>query len=367
MRIAITRAVSAFDLDGINFFIWELADEFIRRGHEVYVISGCDGYSEGISKMFGIDENPTTLVLKRRSISSGWAPLLWLFKGFHVLAEVAPDMLICNGAVPVCHKFFKVVVCHDLEFRERFQRWYSTFVYKMFDKVVTTSIELRDSLPYKLRVKPSNVSLIPICVRTQKYKPLNLENRENAILHVGTWSDKNLETTVNAFRLVSQKDPTIKLYVAGDIHLAHVILSRFKQEVTKRVICIGKASKKELRNIYSRVRVTCVPSTYRVPVLSPTVLESLASGTPVIGSSLGISRDLLINDYNGFRIDAKDAVSIAKKISILTRNDEMWKRMSENSLQLVKSFDTSVVAKKYIELYETSTAFSSRKLNVNRQ
>lgn len=366
MRIAITRAGSAFGLDGINFFIWELADEFIRRGHEVYVISGCDGHGEDIGKMFGIYENPTILVLKEHT-SLGWTPLPWLYKGLHVLAKVAPDMLICNGAVPVCHKFFKAVVCHDLEFRQRFQRWYSVLVYKMFDKVVTTSIELRDSLPYELRLKPSNVSLIPICVPTQKYQPLNLENRENAILHVGTWSDKNLETTLRAFTLVSQKDPTIKLYVAGDIRFAHATLSRFKQEVTKRVVCLGKTSKTELKEIYSRVRVTCAPSIYRVPVLSPTVLESLASGTPVIGSSSGISRDLLINDFNGFRIGPRDAVSIAKKVSVLTRNDELWKRMSENSLHLVKSFDTTVVARKYIELYETWSASPSCKLNVNRQ
>jgi len=64
------------------------------------------------------------------------------------------------------------------------------------------------------------------------------------------------------------------------------------------------------------VRVLCVPSRYVVPVASPTVLESFAAGTPVVGST-GISRDLLSPGVNGYRCDPGNEVEIAASIEAL--------------------------------------------------
>jgi glycosyltransferase involved in cell wall biosynthesis len=347
--------VSAFSVDGINFFIWELAEGLIRQGHEVYVVSGGDANREKIKEMFEVSQVPIVVTLSKgmNLIQRNRLILSWFWRGSRVLSDIAPDLLICNGAVPLCNRTLKFCVCHDLEFRESFQKKYAVLIYRSFDKTVATSTELTQNAPYELKLRSSKVTRIPVCVGVQKYIALAYDKREHALLHVGTWIDKNLSTTVNAFRMIAQSDAQIKLYIVGNLWgLAKAILSQVEERISERIVCLGNISKKELKALYSRVKVTCVPSLYRVPVLSPTVLESLATGTPVIGSSSGISRDILIDGYNGFRVDSQDSISMAQKISILTTNPELWKKMSKNALTLVKSFDTPVVANKYIQLYE---------------
>jgi glycosyltransferase involved in cell wall biosynthesis len=194
---------------------------------------------------------------------------------------------------------------------------------------------------------------ITICIGTEKYYSTDIDEREHAILHVGTWSDKNLATTVDAFRIASQNDPQLRLYIVGDMNwsLPQSVISRVEQKTKKRITCLGQISREELKKLVSKVKATCVPSTYKVPVLSPTVLESLASGTPVIGSSSGISRDILIHHYNGFRVNPVDSSKMADTISMLTKDNELLETLSKNALNLIKSFDSSVVAREYINLY----------------
>lgn len=355
MRIAIGRAESAFSIDGINFFIWELAEALMSQGHEVFVISGCEDYSADVHEVFEIDKTPTTVIVNRKIHRNENMKIIlsWLCRGSRILNKISPDMLICNGVVPLFSPIVKMAVCHDLEFRGPFQRQYSMCLFNTFDKVAVTSTELRSRATFELGLNPSKIARIPVCVGTRKYHSTDINEREHAILHVGTWIDKNLKTTVDAFRMLSKNDPQMKLYIVGDMNwsLPQKIVSTVEQKTREKIICLGQISREQMKKLISKVKVTCVPSTYRVPVLSPTVLESLASGTPVIGSSTGISCDILINERNGFRVNPLDAVSMAQKISILTKNDELWNAQSGNALTIIRSFDSSVVAKEYIRLY----------------
>ncbi|MCJ7632029.1 glycosyltransferase, partial [Candidatus Bathyarchaeota archaeon] len=160
--------------------------------------------------------------------------------------------------------------------------------------------------------------------------------------------------TLKAFSILAKMDPAIKLYIVGSLsERPKRLLSKVKEEFSRRIICLGHVSKTDLRDLYSRVKVTSVPSIYQVPVLSPTVLESLASGTPVIGGSTAISCDLLVDNYNGFRVHPNDFNTLAKRISILTENKELWDKLSVNARSIAENFDASAVSKKYVDLYRT--------------
>lgn len=374
MKIVITQVGSALNVAGIPVFIFELSNALIRDGHEVYVISGREvpKTQTDLRKMFDIERLPRIVTLQRsqtetysHKLDRGTMKeiLLWLSRGHSLLKTIAPDMLIVNGAVLLYSSAFKVAVCHDLEFRRSYaQKLYNRVLYQTFDIVAATSTELAQVAPVELGLKCKKVMTIPTCIDTHKYTALAEERREHAILHVGTWVDKNLETTVRAFCKLVKTDPAIKLYIVGDLwKRPKNMLSKVREEFSKRIRCVGKISKMELRDLYSRVKVTSVPSVYRVPVLSPTVLESLASGTPVVGGSTAISRDLLVDGYNGFRVYPTDFKTVSERISILTTNKELWNRLSANARSVVKDFDASVVARRYIELYESFRKSHSKK------
>ena len=363
------QAGSALFPGGIPVFIFELSNALIQDGNEVHVITGREVSKTltSIREIFDVERLSKIVPLKRIQ-KEFWSPrlnmgtlnelLLWLLQGSKLLKTIEPDMIIINGAVPIRSSAFKVAVCHDLEFRNtRFQallKLYDNILYRTYDKVATTSTELSQAAPEALGVNPNKIVIMPVCIGIQKYHVLPLERREHAILHVGTWNDKNLDSTVKAFCKLAKTDPTIKLYIVGSLWEGpKKILSQVKEEFSRRICCLGHISKADLRDLYSRVKVASVPSIYKVPVLSPTVLESLASGTPVIGGSTAISRDLLIDKYNGFRVHPRDFNTLAERISLLTGNVELWDKFSKNARSIAENFDASAIAKKYTELYRT--------------
>jgi glycosyltransferase involved in cell wall biosynthesis len=370
MRIAITQIRSALKEGGVPTLIFELSNALIRDGHEVYLVSGRDmpKTETALRAMFDVERLPIIIPLQRSLTEPCGAPKLdvetaidlslWLSQGSHLLRTIAPDMIIINGAAPIRSSAFKVAVCHDLEFRVRvgpfasLHKLFAKAIYRTFDKVVATSTELAKLVPNQLGIKSEKVITIPVCIDTRKYVVLSHEQREHAILHVGTWTDKNLGTTVKAFCKLAKIDSALKLYVVGNLwKWPKSILCKVKEEFRKRIYCVGKISKMELKYLSSRVKVTSVPSIYRVPVLSPTVLESLASGTPVVGGSTAISRDLLVDGYNGFTVYPTDFNTLSDRIALLTRNAELWNRLSANARSVAQNFDASVVGRKYVRLY----------------
>jgi glycosyltransferase involved in cell wall biosynthesis len=369
MNIVITQIGSALNEGGISTFIFELSNALIRDGHKVYLVSGREVPKTEIAlkAMFDVERLPVIIPLQRSSaetyslklnVEMAKELLLWSYQGSHLIRNITPDMIIVNGIIPLRSSNFKVVVCHDLERRAHegptvLRKLYDKALYRMFDKVVAPSTEVAKFAPNQLGIKSEKVITIPICIDTRKYTVSLHEQREHAILHVGTWIDKNLVTTVKAFCKLAKTDPELKLYVVGDLwEWPKSILCKVKEEFSKKIYCVGKISKMELKSLYSRVKVTSVPSSYRVPVLSPTALESLASGTPVVGGSTAISRDLLVDEYNGFTVYPTDFNALSEKIALLTRNADLWKTLSANARSSAQSFDASIVGRKYIRLHD---------------
>jgi glycosyltransferase involved in cell wall biosynthesis len=372
MKIVITRFGDFLVADGINLFIFELSDALIRLGQEVYVISGCSDnipwkgnvaiFEKAVKEIFSVTGVPEPISLSyrlhttSRYSSSIEENLLFTSKGSIIVSKLSPDMVIFNGATTMFCPFFKVAVGHDLQFRYRIVKQYDRFVYRMFNRIVAASTEIKHGLTSQLRIPAAGISVIPICIDTSRFSPKSRNKRRHAILHIGTRPEKRPDITVEAFEKIAQNDPEIELIIAGQIDpRVPPLLSQIKQKsetVRKRISFVGRVSKEELAELYSSVEATCVPSDYVVPVCSPTVIESLASGTPVVGSLSAISQDILIDGETGFRVQFGDVAMFAAKLSSLINNDDLWRRMSQKAIGISQRCDKMKVAQAYLSLHE---------------
>jgi glycosyltransferase involved in cell wall biosynthesis len=367
MKMVITRSGDSLIVDGINVFIYELSDALIHLGHEVYLVSGFTSnipageatsrFEKAVKRLFSVEAVPTHI-----SLSSdlhwkfGYAQLveeslLFTFKGQRVIKEISPSMVIVNGATAMFCPYFKVIVNHDMEFR--FSKYYNRIVYRTFDKVVATSSELKQELTRQLHLPDANIAVLPICIDTSKFSPRAMHDRTHAILHVGPRFDKRPDITIDAFEKIAESDPRLKLFIVGSFDTS--LLSRIqkiKKSTRERIILLGRISKEKLAELYSQAKVTCVPSNYRFPVCSPTALESLAAGTPVVGSLSAISQDLLIDGYDGFRVQPNNAAMFASRLQLLLNGEDLWSRMSRNALEVAKRYDKRTVAHDYVSLYK---------------
>ena len=123
-----------------------------------------------------------------------------------------------------------------------------------------------------------------------------IADRRPVILHVGTADYKNPGASLRAFA-AARLDEACELVITGrptEALEAEVAALPIKSQ--GRVRLVGHVPTEAFLELLGTCMLFVVPSTYRTPVFSPTVLEAFAAGTPVIASS--VSADL-INGRNG--------------------------------------------------------------------
>ena len=105
-----------------------------------------------------------------------------------------------------------------------------------------------------------------------------------------------------------------------------------------------------LVTLYSACDVMVVPSLQEN--LSNAIMESLSCGTPVVGFDVGGNRDLISHKQNGYLAKAFDIDDLKDGIEwVLSHND--YEMLCQNAREKVlKEFDSKIVARRYIKLYE---------------
>jgi len=357
MKIVLIKREPVDIPDGIGIFIYSLAEKLLNQGHEVTVACGTYADPAKIQQCFQLDRYPALLSLGiPRDSTRARHAATWLLKGRSTVHQLNPDLIVVNGALPLRFLAPTCIVSHDLE--KRFSPFgllrvgYKRYAYRQADHLVATCTELKTALARELRIDPARIRVIPTCVNTNAYVKNPLSGRENAILHMGTADYKNPLATIQSFALVGVEG--VRLYITGPTcpRVASCLVS-LKPSIRKRVHLLGYLPARKLKEILSSVKVVAVPSNYFVPVASPTVLESFASGTPVVASP-SITRDLLRDGLTGYIRRSDDFTGIAEAFERLLEDENVWGTMSCQALETVERFSTTRVAQSYLSLLEGS-------------
>ncbi len=105
-----------------------------------------------------------------------------------------------------------------------------------------------------------------------------------------------------------------------------------------------------LVTLYSAVDVMIVPSLQEN--LSNAIMESLACGTPVVGFDIGGNSDMIEHKINGYLAKSFDTIDLANGIDWILENKNYESLAKSAREKILKTFDSKVVAQKYIELYK---------------
>ena len=102
--------------------------------------------------------------------------------------------------------------------------------------------------------------------------------------------------------------------------------------------------------MYNVADVMIVPSLQEN--LANSIVESLACGIPVVAFDIGGNKDMIDHMENGYLAKAKNSEDMSNGIKWVIENKNYLK-LSENARKkVINIFDSKVVAKKYIGLYE---------------
>lgn len=77
------------------------------------------------------------------------------------------------------------------------------------------------------------------------------------------------------------------------------------------------------------------------------LVESLASGVPLISTKAGMAQDIIVDGENGFLCDVDDVDKIVEKSIRIIENVASTEKMIQNGLRIVQQFSWQNIAQKY--------------------
>ncbi len=160
--------------------------------------------------------------------------------------------------------------------------------------------------------------------------------------------------------LVRALGPTTSLRIVGPAYddAYHAVLQRLA--AGKNVTFVPPLPGDQVVHEYRHARVAVLPAVTHGEHGAPTpgdlfplsVLEALASGTPVVASDVGGLSEMIADGVNGFLVPAGDPEALRERIDQLLRDAALWRRMSLAARESVlERFTWERVAERCLDAY----------------
>lgn len=215
------------------------------------------------------------------------------------------------------------------------------------------------------------ITIIPCGFNPHEFYPLdrllarmvlNLNPDENIILQLGRMVPrKGVDNVVRALSIVRKMGVSPRLVVVGgetenpdsELNAEIVRLKEIARAegVTDALVFAGQKSREMLKYYYSAADIFITTPWYEPFGITP--LESMACGTPVIGSNVGGIKYSVEDGKTGFLVPPNDPEPLAVKIYEMITDQALLGRMQRNAVRRVNSlFTWSKVSSMIASLYE---------------
>lgn len=187
-------------------------------------------------------------------------------------------------------------------------------------------------------------------VNLEEYKLLDYPNGDTIdfIFVARVMKEKGIDQYLEAAKYIRKKYPQTRFHVCGFCEENYKgILKQLNDDGT--IIYHGQVD--NMIDIY-RIAACTVHPTYYPEGLSNVLLESAASGRPIITTNRSGCREVVENGVNGFFVRERDSKDLQDKIDdFVTMIFEERERMGMEGRRIVSTFfDRKIVCDKYIEV-----------------
>ena len=172
-----------------------------------------------------------------------------------------------------------------------------------------------------------------------EFQPLNYIKRQEFLLSVSDiYIQKNIHTLISAFSLVREKNPGLKLKLAGKAidqgYQAEINEAIYSANLESAVELIGEQTTKKLVHLYQSCALFIFPST--VETFGNPLVEAMACGTPIASSNTAAMPEILGDAATYF--DPLDVKDMANTIISILENKNERQRLGALALERAKLF-----------------------------
>lgn len=228
-------------------------------------------------------------------------------------------------------------------------------------KVICCSRYMREELRYVFQVPDEKIVVIPNGIRPEAYKPNGApildknfyDSQEKILFYIGRLvPEKGVQILLDAAPSVFERFPRAKIVIAGTGPFEDYLRTKTREMgMEDKVHFWGYIDDATRNELYSCASAAVFPSLYEP--FGIVALEAMASGTPVIVSSVGGMDEIVQHEVDGLKVYPGNPRSLSDQICRLLENEELAKSLARKAYhKAVKEYSWDSIALKTREIYE---------------
>lgn len=229
--------------------------------------------------------------------------------------------------------------------------------------------------------RPEKIWIIPCGFSSKEFYPIdkaearrivNLPDNEKIILQLGRMVPrKGIDNVISALGELKNDHNNLRLVIVGGDsdspdplccpEIARLQKIAEEKGVASRITFTGRKQRQQLKYYYAAADVFVTTPWYEPFGITP--LESMACGTPVIGSEVGGIKYTVKEGKTGFLVPPHNPAALADKLKTLIYDEQLLSAMQKNCLKHVnKYFTWKGVANMCDQLYAHTAAVHQQEL-----
>jgi glycosyltransferase involved in cell wall biosynthesis len=162
---------------------------------------------------------------------------------------------------------------------------------------------------------------------------------------------KGLETLVRAIALLP-KSPAVHIRLVGEDWGGTEWLRSQAQRlgVSDRVTFVGKLSRADLLQEYSRAQFFVLPSVFEP--FGIVLLEAMAASLPVVASRVGGIPEIVEDGRTGLLVEQGNPAALAEGLRRLCRDESLRRSMARAARERVTIYDWDLIVPRILSLYK---------------
>ncbi|AFV24613.1 phosphatidylinositol glycan-class A [Methanolobus psychrophilus R15] len=373
MNICVITSAKFPPEEGIGNYIYNMSQQFIRKGHKVTVITRGGIHRTQKEEFHGIELYRVPFVLAypihvhihglflRKLLKS----IEQKFDVVHVHTPLPP---LINSKLPSLLTFHspmlkgaEVIKIQDLfSLATNFQAKFISYPLekRLIEKsnlVTAVSKRVADELEdYGLKVNEIHITSngVDETVFLPAYR--SKVNRKY-VLYTGRISyGKGLSELIECAKNICDSRDDIDFILAGDGPL----LEELQKKVTnsglqERIRFLGRVSRQNIVELYRNATIFAFPSYYEG--LPGSLLEAMSCELSIVATEVPGNIDLIDHNVNGILVPSKDSVALADSILVLLEQEELCEKLGKEARKKVmQEFTWNAISDNILNCYEST-------------
>ncbi|MFM8520857.1 MAG: glycosyltransferase family 4 protein [Acidimicrobiaceae bacterium] len=351
LRIGLISPYSLTIPGGVQAQVLGLARELRRMGHEARVLGPCDGPppepfvtplgnslpTAANGSIVPLAPDPSAALRTIRAINDE------AFDVLHLHEPIAPGPTVTALLLRLAPMVGTFHAAGDIAWYGRLSKgvnWIADFL----DARVAVSPQARELAH---RYLGGEYEILFNGIESDLYfRPNVLRGETKSIFFCGRYEPrKGLAVLLEAFEKIADD---VELWVASDGEGIEELKAKYSQD--SRIAWLGRITDAEKIDRLAKCSVFCAPSLHSES-FGIVVLEAMASGAPVVASSLEGYRNVATHDVNGLLIEPGDVRGLTESLAKIIDDKQLAERLRQNGLERAKELSMRHLAEIYVEIY----------------